>query len=102
MDSGAGKLEHQLDEDGEDDQFEPPGGVNEAVTQLVPHAAGHKVQSEYDGQHEAPGRAPRQEDGQIGPLKVGQDAPDDLIGRMEGVGAEKDPQESHETEGHQP
>ena len=59
LDSRAGELENELDEEDEDDKFEPPGCIDEAVAQLVPDAAGHKMQAEDDGQHETPGRAPR-------------------------------------------
>ena len=102
LDGGAGELEHQLDENDEDDQFEPPGGCDEALTQFVPHMARHKMQGIDNGQHDAPSRATRQKDGQIGPLKVGEDAADDLSRGMERVGAEENPQECHETERYQP
>ena len=102
MDGGAGELENQLNQDDEEKQFYPPGGSDEAVTQLVPDASGNEMKAEDDGQHQAPGDAPLQENAHIGPLKVGEDAPDDLIGCMERVGPEEDPEESHKRECQQP
>ena len=102
LDGGAGELEDELDEDNEDDELEPPGGGNEAVTQVVPDARGHKMQAEDDGQHDAPGAASCQEDANVSPLEVGDNVGDNLSCSLEGAGTEEDPQECHETEGQQP
>ena len=93
LDGGAGELEDELDEDYEQQQLEPPRSVNEAVTELVPHVNGHKVQTEDDGQHQAPGAAARQEYAHVGPLKVGEDVGDNLSCRIEGAGSEENTQE---------
>lgn len=83
LDGGAGELEDELDEDDEDHQLDPPGCSDKAVTQLVPDVAGHKVKAVDNGQHYAPCRAALDKDGQIGPLKVGKNATDDLSCGME-------------------
>ena len=83
LDGSAGELKDKLNEDDEQHQLEPPGGVNEAVTQVVPHVAGHEMQGENDGEHHAPNGAPLDKDRQVGPLKVGENATDDLTGCME-------------------
>ena len=97
-----GKLEHQLDEGNEHQQFNDPWSRDETLTQFVPHAPGHKVQTEDDSQHQAPSAATLKEHGQIGPLKIGEDTADDLTCGMERAGTEKYPQEGHETECQQP
>ena len=102
LDCRAGELEHQLDEDDEQQQFHYPWGSDEAVTDFVPNATGHEVQAEDDGKHDTPCAATLQEHRKISPLKVGQNAPNDLIGRMERVGTEENPQEGDQTEGQQP
>ena len=83
LDGGAGKLQDELDEDDERHQLEPPGGVNEAGAQVVPHMAGHEMQGEDDGEHHTPDCASLDKDRQVGPLKVGKDATDNLAGSME-------------------
>ena len=102
LDRSAGELEDELDEDDEDHQLEPPGSGNETVAQVVPDAHGNKMQTEDDGQHDAPCAATCQEYGEVSPLKVSENIIDDLPCSMERVGTEENPQEGDKGEGDQP
>ena len=57
------------------------------------------MEGEDDGKHDAPSAASSEKDRQVSPFKIGEYASNHLIGGMERVGTEEDPQESHKTEG---